>query len=323
MLAGQSIWFMLLAYVCSFLGALQVPAFLVAIAYSAVGFIYNWRCEEDAVENSSESKNQSMLERCAHFWESPIIKSTPNRQQTTAAGVVEPSAVQPISSPIAAALVSDDDNPTAVLKTKLELNLKTAKTTSELDDQPKSQSAIYFKALFLACLVTILYKQLFVLALSFIPVLVYVAKNLLVTFGIKELLWKTATDSYCSVQVSSSLCCCVLSSHTYNYILIYSTQDWIFARQSALLPLCLPGILKLNTKVHTYVRITLRDSVDTASSILVIILLILVVIFASVFCVVEIYSETITVVQLGSDVINYTISHRPELMDMFPAGKLN
>lgn len=204
MLAGQSIWFMLLAYVCSFLGALQVPAFLLAIAYSAVGFIYNWRCEDDALENSSESKNQSMFERCAHFWESPIIKSTPNRQQVTATGVVQPSAVQPISSPTTAALASDDDNPTAVLKTKLELNLKTAKTATELDNQsPKSQSAIYFKALFLACLVTILYKQLFVLALSFIPVLVYVAKNILVTFGIKELLWKTVTDLYTSVQVSS------------------------------------------------------------------------------------------------------------------------
>lgn len=73
--------------------------------------------------------------------------------------------------------------------------------------------------------------------------------------------------------------------------------------------------------MHGVVRVTLRDSIDTASSILVIILLILVVIFASVFCVVEIYSETITVVQLGSDVVNYTINHRPELMDMFPEGK--
>lgn len=195
---------MLLAYVCSFLGALQVPAFLVAITYSAVGFIYNWKCEEDALENSSESKNQSMLERCAHFWDSPIIKSTPNRQQittTTGTGVVQPSAVQPISSPT----TTDDDNPTAVLKTKLELNLKTAKTSStEFDDNQsqKSQSAIYFKALFMACLVTILYKQLFVLALSFIPVLVYMTKNIFVTFGINELLCKTATDLYSSVQVS-------------------------------------------------------------------------------------------------------------------------
>lgn len=78
--------------------------------------------------------------------------------------------------------------------------------------------------------------------------------------------------------------------------------------------------MKLNSKVHCYVRITLRDSIDTASSILVIVLLIFLVIFASVFCAVEIYSETITVVQLGSDVVNYTINHRPELMDMFPEG---
>lgn len=52
-----------------------------------------------------------------------------------------------------------------------------------------------------------------------------------------------------------------------------------------------------------------------------IILLILLVIFASVFCVVEIYSEAITVVQLGSDVVNYTINHRPELINMFPEGE--
>lgn len=89
-----------------------------------------------------------------------------------------------------------------------------------------------------------------------------------------------------------------------------------------MLPLCLPGILKLNHKVHGYVRITIRDSVDTASSILVIILLILLLIFASVFCAVEIYSEAITVVQLGSDVVNYTINHRPELINMFPEGEL-
>lgn len=64
----------------------------------------------------------------------------------------------------------------------------------------------------------------------------------------------------------------------------------------------------------------MKDSIDTASSIIVIILLIFIVIFASVFCAVEIYSETITVVQLGSDVVNYTLNHRPELMDMFPEG---
>lgn len=65
----------------------------------------------------------------------------------------------------------------------------------------------------------------------------------------------------------------------------------------------------------------MKDSIDTASSILVIILLILIAIFAGIFCAVEIYSETITVVQLGNDVMNWTYHHQPELMNMFPAGK--
>lgn len=64
----------------------------------------------------------------------------------------------------------------------------------------------------------------------------------------------------------------------------------------------------------------MHDSIDTASSILMIILLILTVIFASIFCAAEIYSETITIVQLGNDVLNYTMYHQPELMNIFPHG---
>lgn len=208
-LAGQSIWFLLLAYVCSFLGALQVPVFVIALAYSAAGFVYNMKYSEEPDESSiHETKNQSVLERCAHFWDSPVIKSTPNRQLT--ASTVQPSTVQSISSPTTFA-PDEVVDPTVVLKNKLELNLKTAgaKTTTasppEADNQTtKSQSAIYFKGLFLACLVTILYKQLFVLALSFIPILLYFAKNLIVTFGIKEYLGSAIADLYAQVQVSNA-----------------------------------------------------------------------------------------------------------------------
>lgn len=206
-LAGQSIWFMLLAYVCSFLGALQVPALIIALTYSAVGFVYNMKYSDDSNDSSiSETKNQSMLEKCAHFWESPIIKSTPNRQQSMAAG--QSSVVQSVSSPTTTTFAADDVvDPTIVLKNKLELNLKTAgakASATEHDNQTnKSQSAIYFKALFFACLVTILYKQLIFLALSFIPILLYFAKNLIVTFGIKEYLGNTIADLYDNIQVSS------------------------------------------------------------------------------------------------------------------------
>lgn len=98
-------------------------------------------------------------------------------------------------------------------------------------------------------------------------------------------------------------------------------KNWIVPRHAAVLPLYLPGVIELNAAVHRYIRSTIKDSIDTASSIIMIFLLILIAIFASVFCAVEIYSETITLVQLGKDLINHTLSHKPELLDIFPNGK--
>lgn len=92
-------------------------------------------------------------------------------------------------------------------------------------------------------------------------------------------------------------------------------------RHAAVLPLYLPGVIELNSKVHRFIRSNIKNSIDTASSIIMIFLLIFIAIFASVFCAVEIYSETITVVQLGKDLINRTLSHKPELVDIFPNGK--
>lgn len=199
MLSGQSIWFMLLAYVCSFLGALQVAAFIAALSYSVIGFAYNWKNieEQDEISDASETKNQSFIEKCAHFWDSPIIKSTPNRQPI----IAQPSSVQPISSPIA-----PDCEPTALLKTKLELNFKAAEQARNLENEqsnkPQSHSAIYFKGLFLACLATILYKQLIVLAFSLIPVLAYILNKVMITFGVKEYFLNLLNEMFLSIKVS-------------------------------------------------------------------------------------------------------------------------
>lgn len=295
MLAGQSLWMLLLAYVCSFLGALQVPVLIACMTYAAVGLIYTANSPELNDSHSfSEEENQSIFDRCISLLGSPVLRSTPQRPV-----LAHPSAVENVP---AVRKVSTADEPENLLRNKLELNLKANEADENVPDiqlvdvSRHSQSAIYFKALFFACLITILYKQVLVLCLSFVPVLIYLVNKAIVAFGIKDY----ADEKWKEIKLQF--------------------DKWIAPRQSALLPLCWPGVNKMNDKVHRYVRITLHESIDMASSIIVIILLILIVIFASVFCAVEIYSETITIVQLGSDVVNYTINHRPELMDMFPEG---
>jgi len=86
------------------------------------------------------------------------------------------------------------------------------------------------------------------------------------------------------------------------------------------LPLCLPGVLELNYKINTIVRDSLKSSVESVTSILMIILMLLIIVFLSVFFCVNIYSETIEVAYLGKDLINKTITDRPELIDILPAN---
>uniref|UniRef100_A0A6B2E7D7 Uncharacterized protein n=1 Tax=Phlebotomus kandelakii TaxID=1109342 RepID=A0A6B2E7D7_9DIPT len=95
-------------------------------------------------------------------------------------------------------------------------------------------------------------------------------------------------------------------------------ENWISERYTAVFPICLPGVLLINRKVHRLVRDGLKASVDTMSSIAVIVLMLVVVILAGVFLAVQIYSEGIAVAQLGHEVIQKAFLHRPELKDMFP-----
>lgn len=64
--------------------------------------------------------------------------------------------------------------------------------------------------------------------------------------------------------------------------------------------------------------VKLKSYVDDISAIFMILLLIVAVIFLSVFSFAQIYSEAIAVAQLGSNLVNRTLTHRPDLIEMLP-----
>ncbi|XP_037025969.1 transmembrane protein 245 isoform X3 [Bradysia coprophila] len=272
---GQTLWVVIVAYICSFLGAFQIPVFVASIIYAIVGVVYDFK-------SRTTEDDSSIVEKIVNFVN------------------VQSAYKSPISSPVAppsssrSELISEQDGTVDLPKTKIHLNVQT--TAPPNDDDDKSQSEIYFKGLFLASIVTMIYKHTWMLFVAFVPIFVYLTKRFALAFGLEHVVTEKWTE------------------------LTSGIKNWINVRYSAILPLCLPGVLRLNNKIHKTVRNTMRDSIDTASSILVIILLILIAIFAGIFCAVEIYSETITVVQLGNDVLNWTYHHQPELMGMFPAG---
>lgn len=176
MLLGQGLWLVLIAYACSFLGALQVPVLMATLTYALIGFVYNVKyCDTG---DSTDDRNQSILEKCASFWETSAVNSTPQPMSP------EPSSVEPVADERSQTDCLDE---TILNREKSEFKPKPLPATSDDNDNSrKSQSGIYFKALFLSCMVTILYKHLLVLCLAFIPIAIYLCNKLLDMFGFKD-----------------------------------------------------------------------------------------------------------------------------------------
>lgn len=261
MMFGQSLWLLLVAYVCSFLGPLQVPVFMALLLYGLAGVVYTYR--EQFERSSGDDANVSITERLRRFV----------------------------------------DVPRSPRPTKEVLNTSTSKTQLDAppadgpaDSEPggSGESDLYFKFLFFACGGTIIFRNMWLLVFSAVPIFMHFSKEALASTG------SLAYVSEKAIRIQTAI------------------ENWITERYTAIFPICLPGIIQINRKVHRWLRDSLKSSVDTMSSIAVIVLMLVVVISAGVFLAVQIYSEGIAVAQLGHEVIQKAFIHRPELKDMFP-----
>ncbi|XP_021711693.1 transmembrane protein 245 isoform X4 [Aedes aegypti] len=156
------------------------------------------------------------------------------------------------------------------------------------------ESDSYFRILFYACGAVLIWMHTWILFLGVIPIFLHVVKRIAEYLGLVQ--------------------CITQQIHDYWELL----KLWLFPRHSALLPLCLPGILRVNANIHRYACAKIRSYIDDISSIVMIGFLSVLVMLVSVFAFAQIYSETIAVAQLGSNLVNRTLTHRPELIEMLP-----
>lgn len=277
MLAGQGLWILIAAYICSYLGAFQIPAFITILAYAFIGVIYEVRHKDD-------SKLLDKLKK--------IIWKEANEE------VEEPTAPKPSSEfpamPMGRLLRTK--NQLSEIKNKMQLNVPEAPKCQIKSKTKESslESDVYFKILFYACTATVLWKHLWIAFLCLIPIMFYSSKAIAKALGI----WKYVEIQW--IDYSSKI------------------HIWLEPRKHALLPMCLPGVLQLNQKLHKFFCTKFKSFVDDISAIVMILILIVFVIFLGVFFFFQVYSETIAVAQLGSNLINRTLTLRPDLVEMLP-----
>lgn len=155
-LLGQTFWLGMIFYGCSFFGPLQIPALFVAFGYIGIASVYYSKYYSGVDEAPDDGDNKAhrdslgFLDTCAKYWRP---RSTSN--------ILENES--PSNDVHNASIVSDGD-----------------------ESSSECGSDVYFKALFIACLVIIFYKQLLMIFLAFIPIGVYLCNKLIEQFGIRE-----------------------------------------------------------------------------------------------------------------------------------------
>ncbi|XP_022231159.2 transmembrane protein 245 isoform X3 [Drosophila obscura] len=274
--AGQSMWIAIAGYLSSFLGALQVPVFLLVMAYVTASTAYHLKGSEGS---------GSYLHRLKMLFD----KNDFERSLSNFSLCGKTSSDRPVSADVLQSDVEDISLSDTVDSTDT-FHVKPTETSEG------HQSGTMLKLLLYACLANVLYRNIWMVILAAVPVLLHLIYKFGAYTGITDFVCGKINELYLGLRA------------------------WSIEHHSAVLPLCLPGVLELNYRIHTIVRDSLKSSVESVTSILMIIAMLFCIIILSVFFCVNIYSETIEVAYLTKDLINKTITDRPELIDILPAN---
>ncbi|KAG5674751.1 hypothetical protein PVAND_004701 [Polypedilum vanderplanki] len=269
MIACQLVWIFIFAYVSSFFGPFQIPVFIITLLYGLLGLIYH-----------DSSSNPYFLKIKGYF----------KKEEKKIEDIKEEKENEPAGKDI----LNKTKTHLSEIKSKMQLNVSQEENKSTSNKPDELESDWYFKILFYALALTVLWKQLWILTFCFVPVVFYSIIAIFKSLGL---------DSYIENQLRNP---------------IQKAKEWFNVRRDALLPIFLPGVTELNQKVHVIFCNKMKSYVDDISSLVMILFLILFVIFISVFSIVQIYSETITVIQLTGNLVNRTLTMRPDLVEMLP-----
>lgn len=206
MLLGQTLWVVLVAYGCSFLGALQVPLFLASLTYALVGVVYDYKARFQRTGETNDA-NLTIVDKVVSLLDVPNFYTTGDL--TTPLTSPNTTAVLASVEEIAGEGGAGDSAVGDDLKAKLHLDVKTPLADLNLGEEPvvrRSQSEIYFRALFLACIATVFYNHVWMLFVVLVPILVFVANKAIVAFCVVDVVRTNWTDLTGGIRVCVLLC---------------------------------------------------------------------------------------------------------------------
>ncbi|XP_046673239.1 transmembrane protein 245 [Homalodisca vitripennis] len=207
-------------------------------------------------------------------------QETTNVEQTS---YLQENVDSSISSPSPTKSLRSSDNVTRLLR-------KFRSYTSE------NTSDIYLYWVSVACVVTLFLRSGWLPYCVALLLIVYTVRCLCRSFGITD---------FVTAQYS---------------VLKNSLNDWYLDRKEVLIPAPISCLNSIFLEMRVRLLCWLRESSDSASSVMVILALVFCVIFGSTFLVIQAYTEGMYMMKVGGNVINQTVVHNPELTQLLPEG---
>ncbi|OQR75866.1 transmembrane protein-like [Tropilaelaps mercedesae] len=157
-------------------------------------------------------------------------------------------------------------------------------------DSSSRESDLYLIAVVWACVVMQIYRNLWFLPLMYIPLLYGMVKSICIRLNVTE--WTSSMRE--------------------------GFDDWYEQRREAIMPDYLRPVIRLLLKGDHKIKHVLENSVDSITAVFVIILLFLVATVGTIFMAVQVYGESVYLIEITSGVINRTVVHNPELQQLVP-----
>lgn len=303
---SPAVWLGVVCHLATVAGIWRVPILAALLVLLATGFLAELRGDTDGEHGTTEPGSpcvSTLYAGWAWLTGSPVASSTQDKDG--GAGVpplLQPALHLPRASPapgegdtiLPAITVQDSEGGS---KASSEENQE--KKTESPEEAGGSRSRLYLSTLVWACLLAQLWRYIWLLHLTYVPLLYTVTKRV----GSHLNLWSCLRDQ------TRNLC--------------WTLRNWYEERSQALFPGPVHGLWRLLREGDRRMVSVLKMSIDSLTTIGILLLVFLMATVGTIFLALQVYGESMHLVEVTSSLINHTVVNSPELQEMLPESLRN
>ncbi|KAM7313331.1 transmembrane protein 245 isoform X1 [Ixodes scapularis] len=322
------IWLALVSHLASVAGIWRMPILVVVLALLVMGFLAELRNgslgDDHTAEDDCPSPCVTTL-RAGWAWltgnplpsdaqersagkpedkpgDKPQEQSSPEGTRRMLAPALHVSRASTPDRRLSASSGEDTILPAITIQDSDRKESKDSKDKDKEEDKDKEHqdlSRLYLTTLVWACVLAQLWRYIWLLHLTYVPLLYTIIKRL----GSHLNLWG------CVREQSRSWC--------------WTLRNWYEDRRQALFPAPVHGLWHLLRGGDKRMVSLLKTSIDSFTTVGIILLVSLMATVGTVFLAVQVYGESMHLVEVTSGLINRTVVNSPELQQLLPESLRN